>query len=536
LDTVALTKKTGATANNTLYSPSTIGITPMSHAAGGSPAITNLRIQVDESTDGGSNWANKYNLDTSAKYTYTPTAQSTSQINMIRVTLSPAGATTPVLDQQLIPVVSDGVTAVLSNDAATLAANSSGTVSDYSTAVTTMYVYVGGVDDSANWAFTASPTNVSGALSATGNKNVYTVTNLTQDTGYVDITATKLGYASVTKRFTLSKSKAGNSSTAYWLVADTPAIKKSAGGSYTPASVNITAKTQTGTGNPTNYTCRLVISESSNNGNTWTDMAVATTQNADVSAFPYNYTPSAGITTLRIRLFPSGSVPSGTTNMMDEQTIPVVTDGTNGTSMTVAYVWAPNGNVCRNGQGNVLCECDVYNGASQVVSGITYQWYFADPSVLSDQGGGIGWGKIQASNTYGGCLNYTTYQLTVPAAAIQSVATVKCIATYSGTPYTDMITVVDQSDPIQLVLISDTGTIFKNGQGTKNVTCKVYQSGNEIDASGTTYQYHWNLYKQDGSLDTSFVDSSLTYKTGKTVTVNNTDVTNIGNLICSIYQ
>jgi hypothetical protein len=134
-----------------------------------------------------------------------------------------------------------------------------------------------------------------------------------------------------------------------------------------------------------------------------------------------------------------------------------------------------------------------------------------DANVLADQGAGVGWGKIQVGNTYSGCSGYTSYQLTIPAAAINSVGAVKCAATYSGGTYYDTTSVIDQSDPIQLTLIADSGTVFKNGTGSsKNVTCHVYQAGTELDSGGSTYQYHWNMYKQDGTLDTTFCDYTIT--------------------------
>ncbi len=96
------------------------------------------------------------------------------------------------------------------------AADGSGGVFDASTA-TTAAVYLGGVDDSANWVFSVTPTNVTGT-SSESNK-VYTLTGMSADTGSVSFQASKAGFAMITKIFTVSKSKAGAAGPALTLLA-----------------------------------------------------------------------------------------------------------------------------------------------------------------------------------------------------------------------------------------------------------------------------------------------------------------------------
>ena len=91
-------------------------------------------------------------------------------------------------DTNVCPAASDGSNPVLTN------------------AVTTMEVYLGTVDDSANWAYSATPSaGVTGTLSG----RTWTTTGLTVDQGYVLITATKTGVGSVVARFNLTKTRAG---------------------------------------------------------------------------------------------------------------------------------------------------------------------------------------------------------------------------------------------------------------------------------------------------------------------------------------
>lgn len=109
----------------------------------------------------------------------------------------------------------DAIVGLLTNEAVTLPAGSNGSVSSFSGAVCTMKVYQGVADDSANWAYAFSPASASNRLSYTASGATLTVTGMATgvDSAYVDITATKTGAASITKRFTVTKSKAGANGT-----------------------------------------------------------------------------------------------------------------------------------------------------------------------------------------------------------------------------------------------------------------------------------------------------------------------------------
>jgi hypothetical protein len=435
-------------------------------------------------------------------------------------------------------------TAILSNETATLSVNGNGTV-DYTNAVTQIFMYIDTSDDSANWTYVPSPsTGVTGSFGTGAAGSValrtYTVTSMTVDSGFVDITSSKAGYSPITKRFTLVKSK---SSVNYNIYIDQTVLKRSgaSNNTYTPATINITSKSQSGTDNPINYAGRFTVEEF--DGTTWTTKYTSSANESSKS-----YAPStAGLIALRASLYKADAAPSSGT-LLDQQSVGITVDGTNGTSRVTSYSWGPSGTGVANNSGSIIAECDVYNGATDVSASSSFQWYKYDTTVLTDQGAGINWLKLDGTHTGGGTSNYISQRLTIPASAIDSVATFKCAATYptgvGGTVYYSTITVTDSSDPVQLVLISDTGRVFKNGQGTKNVTCRVYQgTSGEIDpvkAPGDNtpyiYEYRWTLYDELGNADASFVDAGKTYKTGKVVTVQQTDVTNQGNLVCEIWK
>jgi hypothetical protein len=106
-----------------------------------------------------------------------------------------------------------GVTGFLTNESQTVPANLDGSTISMAGATTTMKVFVGAADDSANWAYTASPASAASAitytLGATNGVLTASAMNAGVDAAYVDINATRQGFASITKRFSIAKSKTG---------------------------------------------------------------------------------------------------------------------------------------------------------------------------------------------------------------------------------------------------------------------------------------------------------------------------------------
>jgi len=109
----------------------------------------------------------------------------------------------------------DATVGLLTNESVTLPAGSNGVVSSFSSAVCTLVMYKGASDDSANWTYAFAPASASNRLSYTTSGSTVTLTGMAAgvDSSYVDITASKAGASSVTKRFFVSKSKAGASVT-----------------------------------------------------------------------------------------------------------------------------------------------------------------------------------------------------------------------------------------------------------------------------------------------------------------------------------
>jgi hypothetical protein len=203
----------------------------------------------------------------------------------------------------------------------------------------------------------------------------------------------------------------------------------------------------------------------------------------------------------------------------------------NSAGVTVPVAFAPSGNVFKNNTGTLSAQAQLWRGAALDSSSLTYQWYKMDNSVVTDQGAGTGWLKLISTATGGGTSGYDTGTLTVPAGAVDGTATFKvgikdtdsASPTYNQTFWTT-ISYIDQTDPIQVVVDSSGGSVFKQGNGSTTLTAKLYQNGAEIDTAGTAYTYKWYKRDKDGNSVANFGGTGVTFKTGKTLAVGSADV------------
>ena len=103
------------------------------------------------------------------------------------------------------------ITCILSNDTQSVPCRTDGSLYDTSLngCDTVISILKGADNDTSNWTITATPsTGVSGTYDSKGHK--YTVTAITPDSGYVEFTCTRTGYATITKRFSITKDRSGS--------------------------------------------------------------------------------------------------------------------------------------------------------------------------------------------------------------------------------------------------------------------------------------------------------------------------------------
>ncbi|UGO48026.1 tail protein [Bacillus phage vB_BanS_Skywalker] len=222
-----------------------------------------------------------------------------------------------------------------------------------------------------------------------------------------------------------------------------------------------------------------------------------------------------------------------------EYEIVKVTNGSNGQDSIRATVWTPDGNTIKNANGTLKAKCDLYVGSAVQSAGVTYKWYYQDPTSTianggSDTAGGDGWRLMKDTASANGVTGYNnTNTITIPASAIMNVESFKCVATYSTKNYADVCTVIDVSDPFMVTIVGI--NTFKNGVGTTSLTARIYQAGAEVDSAGTGgYTYTWYLYDNNNNKITTW--NTTGSKTGKTITVDGADVTVRGNIICEVSK
>lgn len=195
----------------------------------------------------------------------------------------------------------------------------------------------------------------------------------------------------------------------------------------------------------------------------------------------------------------------------------------NGSGITDLLITTPNGNIFKNEEiASLTIKAELWRGSAVDTTNVTYQWFVMDPDAEIDEGGGIGWKRITDST--GRHSGAATSTLTVYAAAVDSYAVYKCAATDtdSSSPtynqkFIDTAAIVDQSDPLQVIIQSTGGDVFKNGEGSTVLTAKCYRGGVEVDTSGSG-TYTWRKYDKNGSLVSGF------NKSGKTLSVGSADV------------
>ncbi|MFS0905814.1 hypothetical protein AB3N02_22585 [Priestia aryabhattai] len=327
----------------------------------------------------------------------------------------------------------NAITAILSNEADTVPADSSGGSQVITGVSATITVYEGATDVTSSWSMGTPVVTGLGALNTaytltgTPANRTFTLTGtnpMTADIATVTWTLTRSGYASIIKKFTISRLKngvAGTSPTLYRLVPSANAIQRSVTNVFNPTSISFTSKSQTGTGAYGNYNARWVIEDTTDNS-TWT----ARTVNPTTDEATKSYTPSStSIKAVRAKIYLAG----GTTTLLDEQLIPVVFDGATGIDSLYLNVWAPNGDTMRNGSTNLDVQADLYKGAGLVTPTAT-KWYIQDGTATTASGGdadgGNGWRLI----------NTVANPTTAPTLALQANTGTKLTATTYYVKYT----------------------------------------------------------------------------------------------------
>ena len=222
----------------------------------------------------------------------------------------------------------------------------------------------------------------------------------------------------------------------------------------------------------------------------------------------------------------------------------------------VLNVYAGNGNTFRNNlPASLTVNADLYRGNVLTNDNKQFKFFYQDTTVTNDKApgydadGGIGW-HLCSSATTGQTPNVapgtnTSGQgvLTVTPDKVVNAQTFKvvCINKTAGlnnSKSTGLCTLVDMSDPISLSIESSAGNIFKNRQGSTVLKARLFRNGEELDTDGSdkTKTYKWAKYNKNGVMDTNFGGSGNAYKTGKSITVNASEISAKADFKCEVWE
>jgi hypothetical protein len=401
------------------YSPTNITVSGLSQVGSASPAAYSTifkfyttNLTVNNSTA----WGTATTLPatgTATSVTYPATGTFAAGITGIKVEMYDNTGTT-LLDSQVVPIISDGsqaVTAILTNDTASVATDSSGGSGVYSATPTDIHVYDGGTElkyvttAPAAGEYNVNTTSVipvgitAGTIAASvATTPIYAKAGaaslITADTATITFTISGknlLGQVfSTTKIQSISRTKNGADANSYWCVPSPSAISQNNLGVLNPLSVTCQGYSQTGTGAVSTATSFKWLVGTSTDGSVFTDGSVTTAATATTPAYP------AGLKAVRFRMYLSTVTPNGATNMLDEAIVWVVADGVDSYYLKV---WGPNGESTSNSSSNVVVQADLFKGAG-LVSPTAYKWYIQDSTATTGSGGDAdglnGWRLINA--------------------------------------------------------------------------------------------------------------------------------------------
>lgn len=140
------------------------------------------------------------------------------------------------------------------------------------------------------------------------------------------------------------------------------------------------------------------------------------------------------------------------------------TAATNGINAVMLQLATPYGNVIYNNSGSVTITGYLTDGVTDATSSVTaWEW-----SKYTGSGYSVISGAISSS-------------ITILPADVEGYAFYRCVATYDGNTYTQYMSIIDKTDPIQITVFSSIGEQIVNGQGTGALYVKIAQNDEEID-------------------------------------------------------
>lgn len=223
----------------------------------------------------------------------------------------------------------------LDNEYQGIPADWQGNIISFPSIQTTVQVFYGHQDVSASCTYSI---NKSSGITGSWNNylRTYTVTALSTDTGWVDITANYLGIFNVTKRFNVSKNKDGKPGEdgqegrpgqdgkpgrTYFIELSLQALKRGQDGLLTPDEITVHGYYRDGDSSDRHDCVGRFQLQASSDGKTYTTVSSSSTDTSG-QRFTQLNTVSKNYIFFRVNFYH----PGGFTNLIDYQTIPVLID------------------------------------------------------------------------------------------------------------------------------------------------------------------------------------------------------------------
>ena len=284
----------------------------------------------------------------------------------IMVDSSPDAIEIPMLYQWTRVAGTDGTTMQLSNESHTIPVDENGLNGDYTGAETVVSIFEGKEETTSSWEIViAESDGVTGHF----ENNTYILTEIIAESGYVDFTATKLGYSPISKRFQIATSKSGKTgenAVTKWLMIEPTVIHKDVNGNISPEEIIITGKQQSGEEPVEGCNCKFRVTVDGG--------IIYESENLESSKVI-----SISDTAQKIQI----EMISEDNQVIDSQSVAVVSDGQHGTngktyvlnlkSETSTIIYDYNG---KNPMPQTISpfSAELYENGVLITSGITYEW------------------------------------------------------------------------------------------------------------------------------------------------------------------
>lgn len=434
-----------------------------------------------------------------------------------------------VYDIHQITKVEDGargnatVSAVLSNENHYVPCSATGTVLSWNGASTKITIYEGGTDTTSSWNINVTLGNgLSGTFDST--TSTFTPDGLTEETSYCDFVCTRTDYATITRRFTITKTRSGadgNDAEIYMLEADTLTININESGVFSPTSVTFSGWKRVGNSTTaTAYAGRFKIEESTD-GSTYPASA-AYTSNSNEST--KTWTPSStNVKMIRCTLYASG----GTSNALDTQTIIITHDGISGKDGDDGLNGISMG--LGNYQDVLPCSSNGYTSQAKDISIPFYGLAGITKVPVTATVGTLPGGITVKSNTAGTASSNGLLILTVAnnsalgdASLITGDITITLACTYNSQTqsaqmkytWTKNLKAVNGKDAVVLQVYSEDGAVLHNSSGTTTLQVRLISGASTV----TPAKIQWQQYSSGDYSDISGKTSASLVVTPSMVT------------------